>query len=152
MQRLTALLMAVWLGLHLAGYVISYALFAALPPMQAGMLAGKMFTVVAYVGLVTWFLVFVTAKSATSRSMSRSQVPRWSFFLLLLLAANQFLITPVIEVLRSDRNGTNWLHSLLGGGFGIWHGTSYLVYMAGGVIGLFLCVRLLRAEYGHSYR
>ena len=151
MQRLTALLMAVWLGMHLSGYMISYALFAALDPVQAGTLAGKVFHVADYLGLLTWFLVFVSAKSAFGHGMSRSQIPRWSGLMLVLLAVNEFLILPVVEALRSDRNAAQWLHSLIGGGFGIWHGTSYVVYILGGIIGFFLCGRLLRAEYVHRY-
>ena len=61
--------------------------------------------------------------------------------LLTLLAANQFLIAPVIAAHKAGTG--NWLLSLAGGSFGIWHGISSLIYLACGLIGAGLLLRYL---------
>lgn len=62
--------------------------------------------------------------------------------LLILNMINEFLIAPVIAALKTGTN--HWLHQLIGGSFGMWHGVSSLVYLAVAVIGLCLCCALLR--------
>lgn len=145
MKKLAAVLAGVWLGLQLGmGYVAAPLLFQNLQRMQAGELAGVLFNVVAYFGLAVWLLVYVVYKMHVERGYTRSYTPKWIVLLLVLMAVNQFLITPVIEAHKAGES--NWLLGLIGGSFGQWHGVSSIVYMVCSVIGLGLVFRLLKLD------
>ena len=128
--KIAAVLGAFWLGLQvMAGYIAAPVLFAALPKLQAGALAGQLFDYISYGGLLLWGMAFLLE-------------PRKSTALLwLLIAANQFLVTPVIEALKTQ--GSNWLLSLTGGTFGIWHGISSLIYLICALLAAWNIWRLL---------
>ncbi|EOG0928586.1 DUF4149 domain-containing protein, partial [Neisseria gonorrhoeae] len=65
-------------------------------------------------------------------------------FLLSALAANQFLVTPVIEALKYGHE--NWLLSVAGGSFGMWHGISSMTFMATALLSAVLSWRLSGKE------
>ena len=70
--------------------------------------------------------------------------PKFIILLLLLTASNQFLISPVIAAHKAGTE--NWLLSLLGGSFGMWHGISSIIYLVCSVLGLGLLWRYLKFE------
>ncbi len=146
MKKLAGVLAGAWLGLQLGvGYLVAPVLFQNLERTQAGELAGVLFTVTAYIGLAVWLLVYFTGRTEEKRAYARPYTGKWVLLLLVLLAANQFLVTPVIE---AHKMGTaNWLLTLLGGSFGRWHGVSTIIYMVCSVLGLGLVFRLVRMEW-----
>lgn len=146
MKKLAGVLAGAWLGLQLGvGYLVAPVLFQNLERAQAGSLAGVLFTVTAYIGLAVWLLVYFTGKSEEKRAYVHSYTGKWVLLLLVLLAVNQLLVTPVIE---AHKTGTaNWLLTLLGGSFGRWHGISSVIYMVCSVLGLGLVFRLVRMEW-----
>ncbi len=146
MKKLAGVLAGAWLGLQLGvGYLVAPVLFQNLERMQAGALAGVLFTVTAYIGLFVWLLVYFTGRSEQKRAYARAHTGKWILLLLALLAVNQFLITPVIEAHKTG--AANWLLTLLGGSFGRWHGTSTIIYMVCSVLGLGLVFRLVKMEW-----
>lgn len=147
MNKTAGVLAAAWLGLQLGvGYLVAPVLFQNLERMQAGSLAGILFNVTAYAGLAVWLLVYVAGRLENRRNpYAKVRAGKWVLLLLILLAVNQFLITPVIE---AHKTGTaNWLLSLLGGSFGKWHGTSSIIYMVCSLLGLGLVFRLVKLEW-----
>lgn len=143
MRRLAALLAGIWLGMQIGfGYVAAPVLFARLERLQAGNLAGSLFHVVNWLGLLTWLLVWLLWRADNRRRYRPARSHRWAVVLLALTAFNEWLMTPVIEALKTG--GSHWLHNLLGGGFGIWHGMSAMVYLAATLLGTVLCALLLR--------
>ncbi|WP_037586085.1 DUF4149 domain-containing protein [Stenoxybacter acetivorans] len=140
-QRALAILTGIWLGAQLiVGYVVAPILFQHLPKMTAGNLAGELFTLLSYFGLAVWF-GFV---AFLSHRIQATAVRVLLAVLCLLIAANQWLITPVIEALKTQ--GQNWLLSWLGGNFGMWHGISAVVYLLVSLIGGYLVCRFLRLK------
>ncbi|QEY24552.1 DUF4149 domain-containing protein [Neisseria animalis] len=126
MQRIAAVFAAVWLGMQImAGYVAAPVLFKTLPKLQAGAIAGELFACLAYSGLMVWLFVWWVSKRSATRADRRTAL--WAGVLAVLLAVNQFLVTPVIEAHKTQTE--NWLLSLLGGSFGVWHGVSSLIFM-----------------------
>ncbi|HGO8756611.1 TPA: DUF4149 domain-containing protein [Neisseria meningitidis] len=118
-----------WLGMQImAGYIVAPVLFKMLPKMQAGEIAGVLFDILSWSGLAVWGAVLAAAFAALL------------LFLLSALAANRFLITPVIEALKYGHE--NWLLSALGGSFGMWHGISSIVFMAAALLSIYLSWRL----------
>ena len=91
--------------------------------MQAGEIAGVLFHIVSWSGLIIWGILFLTHTKILTRLQTILLCT-----LLLSVAINQFLIAPVIEALKYGHE--DWLLSLLGGSFGMWHGISSIVFMA----------------------
>lgn len=150
MRRIAALLSAIWLGMHIGfGYIVAPIIFTRLQSlpdgkMMAGNIAGSLFHIVNWVGLLAWLLIFLIAKDSNRQTYQRTRLPFWTGLLLGLLVINEWLITPVIEAIKT--NQTNWLHNLIGGRMGLWHGMSSIVHLIIAVIGLCLCIRLLRLD------
>lgn len=146
MKKLAGVLAGIWLGLQLGtGYLVAPVLFRNLPKMQAGNLVGVLFDVVAYIGLGVWLLVYFAGLAEGRRGYVRTHTGKWVLLLLALLAANRFLVTPVIEALKTG--GTNRLLSLAGGSFGQWHGASSIIYMLCSLLGLWLVLRLVEFKW-----
>lgn len=146
MNKLAVALAGIWLGMQvMAGYVAAPVLFKSLPKLQAGVIAGELFNVVSYAGLVIWALVYFVGKRAAAVRNVQSINGKLIAVLWLGLAANQFLVTPVIEAHKTQT--TNWLLSLTGGSFGMWHGISSLIYMICAILALVLIWRISALEW-----
>lgn len=146
MNKLAVALAGIWLGMQvMAGYVAAPVLFKSLPKLQAGAIAGELFSVVSYTGLVVWALVYFIGQRAASVRNLPSINGKLIAVLWLGLAANQFLVTPVIEAHKAQT--TNWLLSLTGGSFGMWHGISSLIYMICAILALVLVWRISALEW-----
>ena len=147
MNRLCALLTSLWLGMQvMAGYVAAPILFERLGKQEAGNIAGVLFSINNYFGLLAWTMAWLVVRSSQNRSLNNNgkAAPKFIILLLLLTASNQFLISPVIA---AHKTGTaNWLLSLLGGSFGMWHGISSIIYLVCSVLGLGLLWRYLKFE------
>ena len=147
MNRLCALLTSLWLGMQvMAGYIAAPILFERLGKQEAGNIAGMLFSINNYFGLLAWTVAWLVVRSNRNRSFSDNckAAPKFIILLLLLTASNQFLISPVIA---AHKTGTaNWLLSLLGGSFGMWHGISSIIYLVCSVLGLGLLWRYLKLE------
>ncbi|MCF7522054.1 DUF4149 domain-containing protein [Neisseria sp. ZJ106] len=140
MKHLSTALAAFWLGLQvMAGYIAAPVLFGALPKMQAGMIAGKLFDAVSYIGLAVWAAAYFLAGNRKCLRIPAAA-------LLVLIAANQFLVTPVINAHKTHTE--NWLLSLTGGSFGMWHGISSLLFLMSAVSALGFIMSALRQKNG----
>lgn len=129
-----------WLGMQImAGYIVAPVLFKMLPKMQAGEIASVLFDILSWSGLAVWGAVLAAAFAALTRRQTALLL-----FLLSALAANRFLITPVIEALKYGHE--KWLLSFVGGSFGMWHGISSIVFMATALLSAVLSWRLSGKE------
>lgn len=144
MKRLTALLTALWLGMQTGFYAASLVLFNQLDKETAGHIAGILFNIANWVGLVAWILAWLMCRNSQPSWHDNGTNPakRWIGLLLFLLALTQFFINPAIHALKVGQE--HFLVTIFGGTFGAWHGTSYILYMIISVIGLGLCIHLLR--------
>lgn len=145
-KRILALLLGLWLGAQLTvGYVVAPVLFAQLPKMTAGHIAGILFAYLSYFGLLVWAWVAYVGRLKQERSFLKSHTLKWIALLWALVAVNQWLVTPVIHALKTE--GANWLLTLAGGSFAVWHGVSSSLFLVVSLIGLVLVWRLLRFEW-----
>lgn len=113
LRKISLYAATVWLGIQIAGGLI----------MQAGEIAGIWFHIISWLGLIIWGILFLTHTKILTRLQTILLCT-----LLLSVAINQFLIAPVIDALKYGYE--DWLLSLLGGSFGMWHGISSIVFMA----------------------
>ena len=127
------ILLTLWVGgLWAIGYIAVPTLFSLLDDKAvAGNLAGQMFHIVSYVGLVCGSLLLASVFYRT-----RLQWRVWLLLVMLLLvASSEFIIQPMMEELK--------LQGLLEGSptkkqFGILHGVASTIYMFVSLCGLAL--------------
>lgn len=142
MKRLPDLLAAwalvLWVGgLWAVGYLAAPTLFYSLDDrMLAGMLAGKMFGYIAWVGLVcgAWLLIFRLGRLGGA---ALRQGFFWIVLVMLLLSlAQQFGIQPVLQQLKDQAMPKDVMESLFRDRFAAWHGVSSAVYLIQSLLGL----------------
>lgn len=147
MNKFTALFAGIWLGMQIMSAYAAHLLFSYSPltRKQAGDLAGEMFSVNNYLGLVVWLCAYFILRHYNQRRYHRTGAsPKFALFIAILLGINQFLITPVIVALKT--NGTNWLLSLAGGDMKIWHSASSSIFLLTSFIGLGLLLRYIKLD------
>ena len=149
-QKLLALLMVFWLGMQWsAGYVVAPLLFQTLPKVTAGQLAGSLFHIVSYVGLFTCALLWLSLRQQVRHRVWNLALGRVLLLLLLLLAVNEWVISPVIAAHKAQTS--HWLLTLLGGSFGAWHGVSAAVYLLISLLGVWLAWRTLTVQLSQRW-
>jgi len=128
-------------GLWAIGYMAAPVLFASLGDRQlAGMVAGKLFALIGWVGLgsAAWLLVFLVLRCG-------GQVFKRSVFWLVVLmalmsAASQFGIQPLMAQLKHDALPREVMESVLRDRFAAWHGISSILYLVQSLLGLWLVI------------
>ena len=96
-QRLFLFVSSLWVGsLITVGYLVAPTLFATLTDRQvAGMVAGAIFQVEAYVSLVLCVALLVLANLLVSRGLQAYRAIRWILLAMLVCAAlGSFVLMP----------------------------------------------------------
>lgn len=144
-DALSAVLLTAWIGsLWAIGYLAVPVLFHAQPDRQlAGWLAGEMFTVSGYLGLICGgYLLLQQRHFVRSRTTSRTF---WLIVALLLLTLlQQFAIHPFMAEMKTQVAPQDILHSPLAGRFKLWHGISSVLYLLQSLLGAWLVTRWRR--------
>ena len=141
------LLTTAWAGsLWAVGYLAVPVLFYTQPDRQlAGMLAGQMFTLVAYLGMVCGTYLLIQRVSVSGRESFR-QVLFWVVAVMVLIAlVLQCGIQPVMAGLKLQALPLDVMHSALAGRFKMLHGVSSILYLIQSLLGIFLVIKTQRA-------
>lgn len=148
MRRLPDLLAAwavtLWVGgLFAIGYLAAPVLFYQLDDRAlAGALAGRMFTYIAYVGMVCG-LYLLLYRLVRHGGAALKQAFFWIALLMLLLALGQrYGIQPVMEGLKAQAWPQDVMQSLFRDRFQTWHGISSAVYLIQSLLGLVLVAKV----------
>jgi MFS family permease len=128
-------LLTLWVGgLWAIGYIAVPSLFATLDDRQlAGALAGQMFHIISYIGLVCGVLLLVSVLKRLGL-----QWRAWVLIVMLLLVATgEFVLQPMMESLK--------LEGLVEGSdakkqFGMLHGVASIIYLVESLLGLILVI------------
>ena len=141
-EALYFITLTLWVGgLWAIGYLVAPVLFATLADRQlAGLLAGKLFALIGWVGLAcaAYLLLFMLIR------LGRSALKRGVFWLLVamlvLTVLSQFGIQPLLAQLKADALPREVMESVLRDRFATWHGVSSILYLVQSVLGLLLVV------------
>ena len=135
--NLERFLLTLWVGsLWAIGYIAAPVLFLTLPDRQlAGALAGRMFTVVSYLGLACGAVLLLLAVLTAGRRWARS----WRLWglagMLVLVGVGQFVLHPAMQRLKQiGLTGQTAIQ------FGQLHEVAALLYGIASVLGLALVV------------
>jgi len=133
---------ALWVGgMWAIGYLAAPVLFSSLGDRQlAGMVAGKLFALIGWVGLgcAAYLLVFLLAR--WGGGFFRSAVFWLVLCMGLLVAASQFGLQPLMAQLKADALPREVMESVLRDRFAAWHGISSILYLIQSLLGLWLVV------------
>jgi len=136
------LCMVFWVGgIWAVGYIAVPALFHSLPDrQQAGLLAGKMFTWMAYVG----FSCAAYLLSYQIHQFGRMALKQKSFLLtavmLVLLLIGQLGIQPIMVELKAQAFPHDVMQSALASQFKVLHGLASILYLLQSLLGVALVI------------
>lgn len=124
-----------WIGgLWVVGILVAPILFASTDKAMAGMLAGKLFHAMGWVGIVAgaylalWYVWTVGLRAFRS-------APLWLVLgMLTCTLLNQFAVFPVIAQIKPAVSQAT--EGMFGGGLSSWHTLSSLIYLLQSVLGL----------------
>lgn len=136
-------LITAWVGgLWAIGYLAAPTLFHALADRQlAGVLAGKMFEWVAYLGLLSAFYLLIH-RLARYGTAALKQAFFWAVFAMLLLTlAGHFGIQPVLAELKAQALPADVMQSVFADRFRAWHGVASIAYLLESLLGIVLVLR-----------
>jgi hypothetical protein len=137
-----------WVGaLWAIGGIVAPALFEGLPRMLAGALAGRLFTLTAYVGIGCglYLLLFRFVRFGLR---AFGQLFFWIVLVMLLLTlAGHFGIQPILEHLKAEALPRDVMRSVLRDRFSAWHGVSGTLYLIQSALGLTLVLLQRRVPH-----
>jgi hypothetical protein len=146
-NHLAALLTTAWVGgLWATGYLAVPVLFYAQPDRQlAGELAGQMFTLVAYLGMVCGTYLLIQRIAVFGLAALRQRLFWVVTAMLLSTMVIQFGIQPVMAYLKVQASPLDVMHSMFADRFKMLHGVSSMIYLIQSVLGAFLVIKTDRA-------
>lgn len=148
-EHLLVVLVTLWVGaMWSIGYIVAPTLFAMIDARAlAGAVAGRLFMLVAWIGLASAAYVLVF-KLVRERWRALRTGLFWVVVVMLSMTlASQFGIQPLMAQLKADAWPREVMDSILRNRFATWHGVSSVLYLVQSVLGLVLVIgvrRLLR--------
>jgi hypothetical protein len=142
-DHLAMIVVTAWVGsLWAIGYLAAPTLFHALADRQmAGVLAGKMFVWVAYLGLFCAFYLLIH-RLARFGTVALKQAFFWVVVVMLLLTlAGHFGIQPVMAHLKAQAMPADVMQSVFADRFKAWHGVASIGYLLESLLGVVLVLK-----------
>lgn len=140
-------LLTLWVGgLWTAGYVVAPSLFTGLDDRQlAGQLAGQVFRLISYIGLVAGSLLLVSTLVRAGSVWAREWRSWVLASMLVLVVVGAFVVQPMMVQLKQEFAAQGMVPgSAQAASFGRLHGLSSILYMLTSLLGLGLVAVGLR--------
>jgi hypothetical protein len=139
-EAIYAIALTLWIGgLWAIGYIVAPTLFYSLADRTlAGMLAGKLFTLIAYVGIgcAVYLLLFRLVRFGGASF--RHGICWIVLALLLLTLAGEFGVQPILAGLKDQALPKGVMESVFRDRFATWHGVASVLYLIQSVLGILL--------------
>lgn len=143
LSRINLIVITLWVGALWMTGLTAYVLFDTLQDKQlAGSLAGKLFTIVGYIGLVSAiFLMIQRLLGYGTGALKQSYF--WAiFFMLLLILASHFGVQPILAQLKVDALANNITQTVFADRFKTWHGVASVAYLLQCLLGFVLVLKV----------
>jgi hypothetical protein len=139
-EAVYAVALTLWTGGQWAiGYIVAPALFYTLEDRaQAGALAGRLFTLIAYVGIAcaSYLLLFRLARFGGA---GLKHGVFWVVLIMLLLViAGEFGVQPILAGLKDQALPKGVMESVFRDRFAAWHGVASVLYLIQSALGVLL--------------
>ena len=148
-QRIFILIAALWVGsLLTVGYLVAPAIFSTMTDRQAaGMVAGSIFRLEAYLSMIVCIGLMVLANLLVNRSLHQFKIIRWLLLAMLFCSvAAAFVFIPWMNAIRDNAlaQGMPVMLSPSAILFGRLHGASSILFTIQSALGIFLVWRLTK--------
>jgi len=142
LSRLNLIVITLWVGALWATGFSAYIIFDTLQDRQlAGSLAGKLFTIVSYIGMPSAFYLLIQ-RLMDYGTGALKQGFFWAVIaMLLLVLAGHFGIQPLLAQLKSNALPNDVMHSVFADRFGKWHGIASVAYLVECLLGFVLVLK-----------
>lgn len=139
-RHLAALSVTLWVGgMWMLGYVVVPVLFKTLPDrMLAGMIAGQLFTLLAYIGIACALYLLLFQLQQFGRAALHRSAFRITIAMLLLVLIGQFVLQPILADLKVQALPLDVMNSALAAQFKTWHAVSGVIYLIQSLLGIAL--------------
>ena len=142
-NKLTLIIITLWVGALWATGLSAYVLFDTLQDKQlAGSLAGKLFTIVSYIGMASAFYLLIQRLLEFGTGALKQSYFWAAFVMLLLVLAGHFGIQPILAQLKTDALPNDVMHSVFASRFSTWHGVASVAYLVECVLGFVLVFKV----------
>jgi Domain of unknown function (DUF4149) len=142
LSRLNLIVITLWVGALWATGFSAYLIFDTLQDKQlAGSLAGKLFTIVSYIGMVSGFYLLIQRLLDYGTGALKQSFFLAVFAMLLLVLAGHFGIQPILAQLKADAMPSDVMHSIFAERFGKWHGIASVAYLVECLLGFVLVLK-----------
>lgn len=136
------ILLTLWVGgMWAVGYIVAPTLFSMLEKTVAGNVAGQLFTIMSYVGLVCGTLLII----GTVNRFGAQVTQHWVFWVLIVMVVviliGQFVLQPMMAELKATG-----ITDLNRSEFGKLHGIASVLFLINSLLGLALVVNVARIE------
>jgi hypothetical protein len=142
-DALQSVAVTLWVGgLWVTGFIFVPLLFSRLGSPLAGVIAGKLFEVMAYIGIgcAAYLLAYRFGRFGAA---SLAQAVFWIVLVMLAFTlAGEFGVQPILESLRDEALPKQVMESVLRERFDTWHGVAGGLYVIQSALGLVLVVLL----------
>jgi hypothetical protein len=142
LSRLNLIVITLWVGALWATGFSAYLIFDTLQDKQlAGSLAGKLFTIVSYIGMASGFYLLIQ-RLLDYGTGALKQSFFWAVFaMLLLVLAGHFGIQPLLAQLKTDAMPNDVMQSVFADRFRNWHGIASVAYLVECLLGFVLVLK-----------
>ncbi|HLP97965.1 MAG TPA: DUF4149 domain-containing protein [Sideroxyarcus sp.] len=139
-RHLATLSITLWVGgMWLLGYVVVPALFELLPDrQQAGMVAGRLFTSLAYIGIASALYLLLYQLRRFGHSAMQHSVFRVTLAMLLLVLIGEFALQPILAGLKAQALPLDVMQSGFAAQFKMWHAVSGILFLLQSLLGIAL--------------
>jgi hypothetical protein len=139
-EGIYAIALTLWIGgLWAIGYIVAPTLFYTLPDrVLAGTVAGKLFTLIAYVGIGCAIYLMLFRVVRFGGACFKSGIFWIVLSLLLLTVAGEFSVQPILASLKSQALPKEVMESVFRDRFMAWHGVASVLYLIQSVLGVLL--------------
>lgn len=143
LARLNLIVITLWVGALWVTGLTAYILFDTLQDKQlAGSLAGKLFTIVSYIGMVSAFYLLIQ-RLVDCGTAALKQSYFWAIVvMLLLILASHFGIQPILAQLKVDALANNITQTVFADRFKTWHGVASVAYLVQCLLGFVLVLKV----------
>ena len=141
-KHLANITMTLWIGGLWVTGLMAYVLFDTLADKPlAGMIAGRLFTVISYIGMFAGFYLLIQ-RLLEYGTGALKQAYFWAVLLMLLLVlAGHFGIQPLLAQLKADALPNDVMQSVFANRFRTWHGVASVAYVIECLLGLVVVVK-----------
>ena len=128
-QHVATLALTLWVGgLWMIGYLAVPTLFYSQPDRQlAGMIAGKMFETLGYVGIVCGLYLLLFRGLVAGKQILRDRQAQLIMAMLFVTGVTLFYVQPLMAEMKSQALPLEVMQSAFADTFKMWHGISSIL-------------------------